>query len=178
MNDEANSDDEADETDGNSLPERTADAADLADTPQGLDPMDAISSLGAMLGGGDGGGGGGGLDLGAMMQAAQTVQAQMEEAQHRLADATVTGTAGGELVSVTLNGHLHLVGIHIEPAAIDPDDPSILEDLVLAAWQSAHDQVAELQRQADPMSGLLGGGSGGGGLSGGLSGLGDLLGGM
>lgn len=140
--------------------------ADTSDVPEVVDP------LSAMLGGGSGGG----LDLGAMMQAAQSMQAEMESAQHRLADARVVGTAGGELVSVTLNGHLHLLEVDIDPVAIDPDDPSILEDLIRAAWQAAHDQVAVLQRQADPMSGLLGGAGGSeGGL---LGGLGDLLGGM
>jgi DNA-binding YbaB/EbfC family protein len=79
----------------------------------------------------------------------------------------VEGSAGGELVKVTLNGHLHLVGLSIDPAAFDPDDPTILEDLVLAAWKDAHDDVAELQAQSDPLGGL-------GGLGGGL---GDLLGG-
>lgn len=145
-----------------------------ADVPEVVDPLDMIDSLGAMLGGGaEGGTGGGGLDLGSMMQAAQSMQAQMADAQRRLADARVVGTAGGELVSVTLNGHLHLLEVDIDPAAIDPDDPSILEDLIRAAWQAAHDQVAELQRQADPMAGLLGGPGGGP-----LGGLGDLLGGV
>lgn len=172
MNDQANEHNDAGD-DGDALPVPSDGGGDGQDV---MDPFGAIDSLGAMLGGGDAGGGGG-LDLGAMMQAAQSMQTQMQEAQHQLADARVTGTAGGELVSVTLSGHLHLVGVHIDPSAIDPDDPSIVEDLILAAWQSAHDQVAELQRQADPMSGLFGGGSGGGPL-GGLGGLGDLFGGM
>lgn len=67
------------------------------------------------------------------------------------------------MVSVTLNGHLHLLGVSIDPAAADPEDPSMLEDLIRAAWQDAHDQVARLQAQASPL--------------GDLGGLGDLLGG-
>lgn len=112
----------------------------------------------------------GGLDLGAMMQAAQSMQQQMADAQQELGRSRIEGTAGGGLVTVTLNGHLHLLAVSIKPEAIDADDPSILEDLVRAAWQDAHDQVAVLQQQADPMAGLLGGGS--------LGGLGDLLGGI
>jgi len=106
-----------------------------------------------------------GFDLGSMMQMAQDMQAQVAEAQELLASTEVVGTAGGEAVSVTLNGHLHLVGVHIGPDAADPDDPSMLEDLILAAWQDAHDQVARLQAEANPLGGL------GGMLDGGLGGL-------
>lgn len=159
--------------------EESQDAAEVpevvepVDTSAMADPTEAVDPLAAMLGGG-----GGGLDLGAMMQAAASMQEQMSQVQSQLADARLTGTAGGELVSVTLNGHLHLLEVDIDPAAIDLDDPSIIEDLIRAAWQDAHDQVAELQRRADPMSGLLGGGAGDGGPLGGLGGLGDLLGGL
>ena len=87
-------------------------------------------------------------------------------AQAQLGGARLEGTAGGGLVTVTLIGHLHLVGLHIEPGAVDPDDLSMLEDLIRAAWQDAHDQVARLQAQTDPLGGL-----------GGAGGLGDLFGG-
>jgi len=119
-------------------------------------------------------GGAGGLDLGAMMQMAQDMTSRMGEAQSELADARVEGSAGGGLVKVTLNGHLHMVALSIDPTAFDPDDPSMLEDLVLAAWKDAHDGVARIQAEADPL-GALGGGLGG--LGGGLGGLGGLLGG-
>lgn len=109
---------------------------------------------------------GGGLDLGSMMQMAQSMQEQVAAAQEQLAHTEVVGTAGGGVVTVTLNGHLHLRKVHIDPKAIDVDDPSMVEDLLLAAWQDAHDQVAVLQAQADPMSGLLGGGDPLGGLGG------------
>jgi len=112
-------------------------------------------------------GGAGGFDLGSMMQMAQDMTAKMGEAQAQLAATEVEGTAGGGLVKVTLNGHLHLTDVAIDPSAVDPDDPSILEDLILAAWTDAHEEVARLQAQADPL----------GGLGGGLGGLGGLLGG-
>lgn len=112
------------------------------------------------------GGGGGGFDLGSMMEMAANVQQQVAEAQQRLIDERVEGTAGGGLVTVTLNGHLHLVGVHIQPGAVDADDLSLLEDLIRAAWQDAHDQVARLQAEADPLGGL-----------GGAGGLGNLFGG-
>lgn len=102
-----------------------------------------------------------------LMEMAQNLTTQMEESQRELENTTVVGTAGGGLVSVTLNGHLHLVGVGVDPGAVDPDDPSMLEDLILAAWRDAHDQVAVLQAEANPM----------GALGGGLGGLGGLLGG-
>ena len=98
----------------------------------------------------------GGFDLGSMMQMAADMQSRMVEAQEQLASAEVQGSAGGGLVTVTLNGHLHLTGVRIDPGAIDPEDPSIVEDLVRAAWQDAHDQVAQLQAAADPLGGLGG----------------------
>ncbi len=119
--------------------------------------------------------GGGGFDLGSVMEMAANMQQQVAEAQEELATARLEGTSGGGLVSVTLNGHLHLVGLRIDPGAVDPDDPSMLEDLIRAAWQDAHDQVARLQAQSDPLGGLGGGGLAGGGL--GAGGLGGLLGG-
>ena len=118
--------------------------------------------------GGPGAPGAAGFDLGSMMQMAQDMQQQVAQAQEALASTNVEGSAGGGVVKVTLNGHLHLVGLDIGPGAIDPDDSSMLEDLILAAWQDAHDQVATLQAQADPLGGL------GGMLDGGL---GSLLGG-
>lgn len=112
------------------------------------------------LGGGDPGGG---LDLGAMVQMAQDMGQRMQEAQEELASAEIEGTAGGGVVTVTLNGHLHVVGVSIDPSVMDPDDPTMLEDLIVAAWSDARDGVAQLQAQNDPL--------------GGLGGLGGLLGG-
>lgn len=110
-----------------------------------------------------------GLDLGSMVQMAQQMGEQVAAAQEQLAAARVEGTAGGGVVRVTLDGHLRLLEVSIDPSAVDPDDAEILGDLVVAAWQDAHDQVARLQAEADPLGGLGGlGGSGGlGGLLGG-----------
>ena len=105
-----------------------------------------------------------GFDFGSMMEMAQNMQHQAVEAQQQLASTQLVGSAGGGVVSVTLNGHLHLVGLRIDPAAVDAEDLSILEDLIRAAWQDAYDQVAQLQAQVDPMAGM--------------GDIGDLLGGL
>jgi nucleoid-associated protein EbfC len=103
----------------------------------------------------------GGFDLGSMVQMAADLQNRAAEAQEALASAEVVGTAGGGAVTVTLNGHLHLRSVHVGPDAIDAEDPSMLEDLIRAAWQDAHDQVARLQSAADPLGGMDLGGLGG-----------------
>jgi DNA-binding YbaB/EbfC family protein len=93
---------------------------------------------------------------------------RMGSAQAELAEARIEGSAGGGLVKVVLNGHLHLLAVDVDSAALDPDDPSVIGDLVVAAWRDAHDEVARLQASADPLGGL------GAALGGDL---GDLLGG-
>lgn len=143
----------ADSDDGHDRSEGSGTSGDQVEAGELVAPA---GGLGSALGGE------GGFDLGSMMQMAQDMTARMGEAQAELAAAEVEGSAGGGLVRVTLNGHLHLKGVSIDPAAVDPEDLSLLEDLVIAAWSDAHAQVAELQAEADPLGGLdLGGGLGG-----------------
>jgi DNA-binding YbaB/EbfC family protein len=106
----------------------------------------------------------GGFDLGSMLQMAQQAATQVAEAQEELLGARVSGSAGGGAVRVVLNGHLHLLEVEIAPEAVDPDDPSMLGDLVVAAFADAQQQVAALQSRSDPLAGLgdLGGLLGGG----------------
>lgn len=122
------------------------------DPPGASDPMAAF-------------GGEGGMDFAAMMQMAHDMTERMGTAQAELGEARVEGSAGGGLVKVVLNGHLHLLSVEVEPSAVDPDDPSVIGDLVVAAWRDAHDEVARLQAAADPLGGL------GGALGDGLGGL-------
>lgn len=142
------------------------DAADAEVVSGEIVPDSDLGGLGGPDLGGLGGELGAGLDLGAMFQMAQDMGARMQEAQEELASTEVEGTAGGGVVTVTLNGHLHLLRVHIDPAAVDPEDLTMLEDLIVAAWSDARDTVAQLQAQADPLGGM-----------GGLGGLGGLLGG-
>ena len=69
--------------------------------------------------GGPGAPGAAGFDLGSMMQMAQDMQQQVAQAQEALASTNVEGSAGGGVVKVTLNGHLHLVGLDIDAAAVE-----------------------------------------------------------
>ena len=68
---------------------------------------------------------------------AQQMQAQMAQAQEQLANETVEASAGGGLVTVKATGTGEITEIKIDPKAIDPDDPELLEDIVLAAVNEA-----------------------------------------
>ena len=78
-----------------------------------------------------------GFDLNALFQQAQQIQEQMKRAQEELARKEVTGTAGGGMVTVTANGRGELLKVQIDPKVVDPKDVAMLEDLVLAAVNSA-----------------------------------------
>jgi DNA-binding YbaB/EbfC family protein len=77
------------------------------------------------------------FDVNKLMQQAQQMQAQMLQAQEELAKETVEASAGGGMVTVKATGAGELTEIRIDPKAIDPDDPELLQDLVLAAVNEA-----------------------------------------
>jgi nucleoid-associated protein EbfC len=123
------------------------------------------------------------MDMQQLFAAAQQMQEQLMSAQQALADAEVTGTAGGGLVTATVNGQGELMDISIEAAAVDADDAEetarTIADLVLAAVRDAYRSAEELQQQqmgpfAAAMQGMQGGGLPGLNLPSGLdlSGLG------
>jgi DNA-binding YbaB/EbfC family protein len=103
-----------------------------------------------------------------MLKQVQKMQQDMMKAQEALANETVTSSAGGGMVSVTITGDLVVKEITIDPDAIDPDDAEMLQDTVLAAVNEAIRQAQELA--ASKMGGVTGGldlgGLGGGGLPG------------
>lgn len=124
-----------------------------------------------------------------LLQQAQAMQERLFSAQRELAEAEVNGTAGGGLVTATVNGQGEVTGLSIDPKAIDPDDPAdtaeTIADLVLAAIRDAGREAQRLQQEkmgplaeglggAGGIPGLGGGGgeAGGGGLPGGFPGLG------
>ena len=106
-----------------------------------------------------------------MLKQVQKMQADMAAAQEQLAKETVQASAGGGMVTVTVSGDLDVKDIRIDPEAIDPEDPDLLSDMVLAAVNEALRQAQELA--AAKMGGLTGGlDLGGLGGPGGMPGLG------
>jgi nucleoid-associated protein EbfC len=77
------------------------------------------------------------MDFNKMMEQVQQMQTQMQQAQEELKNETVQATAGGGMVTVTATGSGEIKEIKIDPKAIDPDDPEMLEDMVLAAVNEA-----------------------------------------
>ena len=125
-------------------------------------------------------------NLNKMLEQAQAMLAQQQEAQEKLKSQTVEATAGGGMVRVVLTGDMRVQTLAIDPDAVDPEDVEMLQDMVIAALNEALRSAEELQQKAmggadaggfDPMSALdmLGGmggmgGMGGGGLPGGAPG--------
>ena len=97
----------------------------------------------------------GGMNQAAMMKQAQKLQQEMIRMQQEQESKTYTSTAGGGMVSATVNGKHELVNLEIKPEAVDPDDVDMLQDMIIAA-------VNEAMRTADSeaannMSRLTGG---------------------
>ena len=90
-----------------------------------------------------------------MMKQVQKMQKDMVAAQEQLANETVESSAGGGMVTVTVTGDLVVKQIKIAAEAIDPDDPELLSDMVMAAVNEALRQAQELA--ATRMGGLTGG---------------------
>ena len=106
-------------------------------------------------------------NMNAMLKQVQKMQADMMAAQEKLKDERVEASAGGGMVKVVVSGDLEVKEITIQPDAIDPEDPELLQDLVLAAVNEGLRAAQELA--ASKLGGVTGGAGGLGGL--GLPGL-------
>ncbi|MFT8394462.1 MAG: YbaB/EbfC family nucleoid-associated protein [Propionibacterium sp.] len=97
-----------------------------------------------------------GMDMNALLQQAQQVQAQLQQAQKDLEATEFKGSAGGGLVEATVKGSGELVGLVIKPEAIDPEDLEGLADVVLAAVRDASAQATSHAQTVMPNLGSLG----------------------
>jgi len=104
------------------------------------------------------------FDMNQMMKQAQQMQEQMLQAQQEVASEVVEASAGGGMVTVKATGSGEIVGITIDPKAIDPDDPELLADLVMAAVNEALRSANTLMESK--VQGMLPGGLSGLGLPG------------
>jgi DNA-binding YbaB/EbfC family protein len=86
------------------------------------------------------------MDMNKLLQQAQQMQDQVQKAQDEIANETVEGTAGGGAVTVKATGAGKIIEIKIAKEAIDPNDPETLEDIVLAAVNSALQAAEELMK--------------------------------
>ena len=102
-----------------------------------------------------------GFDMGKLIEQAAAMQKQMAELQEEAAKETATASAGGGMVTVTATAGGEITELRIDPKAIDPDDPEMLADLVMAATnealRNAHAKVeAKMKGMLPPdLGGLL-----------------------
>ncbi|WP_455480940.1 YbaB/EbfC family nucleoid-associated protein [Bartonella sp. B12(2025)] len=76
-----------------------------------------------------------------MMKKAKEMQEKMQKIQEEMANLQAIGTAGGDLVSITLNGKNTITAIQIDPSLLKPEEAEILEDLIMAAYNEARAKI-------------------------------------
>ena len=87
------------------------------------------------------------MGQGGMMQQIQKLQKQMEEAQAKLAEETVSATAGGGAIKVTMTGDQKCKSVEISPEFLKDADAEMLQDMVLSAVNMALDESRALQEK-------------------------------
>ena len=97
----------------------------------------------------------GGMNQAAMMKQAQKMQQEMLRMQEEMENKTYSATAGGGMVTASVNGKHQLMGLQINPEAVDPDDVEMLQDMIIAAVNEAV-RAADTD-SANSMSRLTGG---------------------
>jgi DNA-binding YbaB/EbfC family protein len=83
------------------------------------------------------------------------IQERMSEIQNRLQGISVVGSAGGDMVQIEMNGHMQVLGVRISEEAVDPEDITMLQDLLRAAFSDALHKTKEKIREE--VSSLTGG---------------------
>ncbi|AYV46372.1 hypothetical protein CFHF_15850 [Caulobacter flavus] len=101
-------------------------------------------------------------DLSGLMKQAQAMQQKLADAQSRLAEVLIEGTAGGGMVTVTLTGGGDLKKVVLDESLIEPGEGEVIADLIVAAHADAKKkleakQAQMMQEAAGPMAGLMGG---------------------
>lgn len=90
-----------------------------------------------------------------VLKNAQAMKDQFGQMQEELKDIEVTGSSGGGLVKITMNGQLEVQKVEIDPIAVDPRDIQMLQDLITAAFRHASTNAQE--KVKEKMGPLMGG---------------------
>ncbi|MBQ8426232.1 MAG: YbaB/EbfC family nucleoid-associated protein [Clostridia bacterium] len=102
------------------------------------------------------GGFGGGNQMQNLMRQAQKMQEEMQKAQAELEELEVEGSAGGNLVKVTMTAKKVVTAINIDPNAVDTDDLTMLEDLIIAALNDGYQKAEKVYAEKMGAFGGLG----------------------
>ena len=89
-----------------------------------------------------------------LLKSPQAIQAELEKVKNQLAQITVTGSSGGNMVQVTLNGNMEMLSIKLDPLCVDNRDVPMLQDLIVAAHHDAMSKIQEeIKDRLGPMIG-------------------------
>ena len=102
------------------------------------------------------GGFGGGNQMQNLMKQAQKMQEEMQKAQAQLEGTQVEGTSGGGLVKVVMTAKKVVTNIEINPDAVDTDDITMLEDLLIAALNDGYEKAEKVYTEKMGAFGGLG----------------------
>lgn len=90
-----------------------------------------------------------------ILRNASGIQARMEEMKRAVENLSASGFAGGDMVRIDMNGKMQITGVKISPDAVDPADPSMVEELVKAACADAYEKIKA--RMNEELSSKMGG---------------------
>jgi DNA-binding YbaB/EbfC family protein len=82
-----------------------------------------------------------------LLKNAQAIKEQAAAMQEQLKDVAVTGSAGGNIVKITLNGQFEILDVQIDPIAVDPRDIPMLQNLIIAAHHDAQQKMQGILKQ-------------------------------
>jgi hypothetical protein len=91
-----------------------------------------------------------------LLKNAQSIKDQLSHVKDELKELYATGSAGGGIVKVTLNGHFEMQSVELDPVAVDPRDIPMLQDLIVAASKDALTRIQEqIKAKMGPLVGDL-----------------------
>lgn len=97
------------------------------------------------------------INLGDVLKNAQNIQQQMGALQEKLALLRVTGSAGGGMVEIDLNGRMEVLAVRIEEEIFAGGDRELVQDLTAAAFASAMEKIKEaINREMGSLAGMAG----------------------
>ena len=87
------------------------------------------------------------MDINKLMQQAQAMQKQLEDANRQINEKEFEGTASNGLVKVVINGENRVLSVDIDPTVLNPEDKEMIEDLLMIAVNDAVDKAEEYKRE-------------------------------
>ena len=87
------------------------------------------------------------MNINKMMKEAQKMQAKMTKMQEEMKERVLETEAGGGMIKLSINGERKITALKIDPEAVDPDDVTMLEDLIIVAVNSAIDKIGEFEQE-------------------------------